>query len=61
MLETWHRCEEYMNLKDMHRKRWRGVMTSFSFRVSFGNDVIRYLYLTSITIQMDCVIEMVFM
>mgnify|MGYP004508902169 CR=1 FL=1 len=61
MLETWHRCEEYMNLKDMHRKRCRGVMTSFSFRVSFGNDVIRYLYLTSITIQMDCVIEMVFM
>ena len=53
MLETWHRCEEYMNLKDMHRKRCRGVMTSFSFRVSFGNDVIRYLYLTRNTIQMN--------
>lgn len=61
MLETWHRCEEYMNLKDMHRKRCRGVMTSFSFGVSFGNDVIRYLYLTRNTIQMNYGVKMVSM
>ena len=36
-------------------------MTSFSFRVSFGNDVIRYLYLTRNTIQMNYGVKMVSM
>ena len=58
MLETWYRCEESMKLKDMHRKRCRGVMTSFSFRVSFGNDVVRYLYLTVNNIAMKYGIKM---
>ena len=58
MLETWYRCEESMKLKDMRRKRSRGVMTSFSFRVSFGNDVVRYLYLTVNNIAMNYGIKM---
>ena len=61
MLETWYRCEESIKLKDMHRKRCRGVMTSFSFRVSFGNDVVRYLYLTRDNILMYYGVKMMSM